>query len=232
MGAETKVKALKAIAERQGCLRYRSDPIEPDKLEAVLQAAVAAPSPANLQGWAFIVVTDSTKTKQIAHYLVEVQEQRVFRELLGMPEEYTARLMGLYEEFDRAPCFVFVCLEPKVEFALPEHEAVLRQWHLVSLGAAMQNLMVAATALGLGTRWFGGFNLDNEGDWLTGLLGIPPGVEIVAATPLGYHDEPPKPRPVQELAHVAGFRRGDSRALGRMLKGKLPLGLVVHIDHW
>jgi nitroreductase len=233
-GAEPDVNALKAIADPAGCACV-TGPIrmEPEKLDAVLQAAVAAPSPANLQGWAFVVVTDSTRgRRQIARYLVEVQEHRVFRELLGMPDEYTARLMGLYEEFDRAPCFVFVCLEPKVQFARPEHEAVLRQWHLVSLGAAMQNLMVAATALGLGTRWFGGFNLDNEGDWLTGLLGIPPGVEIVAATPLGYHDEPPKPRPVQELAHVAGFRRGDSRALGRMLKGKLPLGLVVHVDHW
>ena len=211
--------ALTAIAERQGVLRYRPDPVEPEKVDAVLQAAAAAPSTANLQGWAFVVVTDRDKTRQIAHYLVDVQERRVFRELLGMPDEYTARLMGLYETFDQAPCFVFVCLEPKVRFALTEHEAVLRQWYLVSLGAAMQNLMVAATALGLGTRWFGGFNLEDPGDWLTEFLGVPP-------------DEPYKPRPVQEPAQVAGFRRGDSRALGRMLKGKLSPDLVVHFDRW
>lgn len=226
------METLTAIASRQGVLRFRADPVEAEKLEAVLQAAAAAPSPANLQGWAFVIVTDPEHTRQIAHYLVEVQERRVFGELLGMPEEYTARLMGLYEEFDRAPCFVFVCLEPKVQFALPEHEAVLRQWHLVSLGAAMQNLMVAATALGLGTRWFGGFNLENHGNELSKMLGIPERVEIIAATPLGYHDEPPKARPPQELVHVAGFQRGDSRALGRMLKGKLPLDVVVHRERW
>ena len=108
----------------------------------------------------------------------------------------------------------------------------MRQWYLVSLGAAMQNLMVAATALGLGTRWFGGFALDNGGAALKEMLGIPEGVEIIAATPLGYHDEPPKPRPVQDLADVYGFRRGDSRALGRLLRGKLALEEVVHRDRW
>ena len=179
-----------------------------------------------------MVVTDPALTRQIARYLVEVQEARVFTELLDLPESYTARLMGLYEGFDRTPCFVFVCLEPKAEFARPEHEAVLRQWYLVSLGAAMQNLMVAATALGLGTRWFGGFALDNGGAALKELLGIPAGVEIIAATPLGYHDEPPKPRPVQDRADVYDFRRGDSRALGRLLRGKLALEEVVHRERW
>ncbi len=224
--------ALEAIAGRHGVLRFRPDPVEPAKIEAVLAAAVAAPSPVNLQPWAFVVVTDPALTRQVARYLVEVQERRVFTELLGLPEGYIARLMGLYAGFDLTPCFVFVCLETKVAFARPEHEAVLRQWHLVSLGAAMQNLMVAATALGLGTRWFGGFALDEGGGALREMLGIPQRVEIIAATPLGYHDEPPKPRPTQEMADVTGFSRGDSRALGRLLRGKLALEEVVHRERW
>ena len=201
-------------------------------IEAVLAAAAAAPSPVNLQPWAFVVVTEPALTGPIARYLVEIQERRVFTELLDLPESYTARLMALYEGFDRVPCFVLVCLQPKAAFARPEHEAVLRQWHLVSLGAAMQNLMVAATALGLGSRWFGGFALDNGGAALKELLGIPAEVELIAATPLGYHDEPPKPRPAQDRADVSGFQRGDSRALGRLLRGKLALEDVVHREHW
>ena len=224
--------ALEAIAGRRGVLHFRPDPVEPAKIEAVLRAAVAAPSPVNLQPWAFVVVTEPAVTRQIARYLVEVQEARVFTELLNLPESYTARLMDLYEGSDRTPCFVLVCLEPKATFARPEDEAVLRQWYLVSLGAAMQNLMVAATALGLGTRWFGGFALDNGGVALKEMLGIPEGMEIVAATPLGYHDEPPKPRPTQDRADVYGFRRGDSRALGRLLRGKLALEEVVHRERW
>ena len=95
----------------------------------------------------------------------------------------------------------------------------------------MQNLMVAATALGLaragsaGSPWIMAAALKE-------LLGIPAEVEIIAATPLGYHDEPPKPRPVQDRADVYGFQRGDSRALGRLLRGKLALEEVVHHERW
>jgi coenzyme F420-0:L-glutamate ligase/coenzyme F420-1:gamma-L-glutamate ligase len=197
----------------------------------VLAAAAAAPSPVNLQPWAFVVVTEPERTRQVARYLVEVQERRVFDELLELPAAYTERLMGLYEGFEQTPCFIFACLQPKAHFAGAKHEAVLREWHLVALGAAMQNLMIAATSLGLGTRWFGGFALD-AGDGLKQMLGVPDGVEMIAGTPLGYHDEGPKPRPEQELAAVAEFRRGDSRALGRLLRGRLPLDALTHWQRW
>ena len=224
--------AIEAILGRQGILRFRPDPVPPEQIDAVLAAAMAAPSPVNLQPWAFVVVTDPAMTGRVARYLVYTQEKRVFDEFLDMPAEYTERLMGLYEGFERTPCFVFVCLQPKADFAQPEHATVLREWHLVCLGAAMENLMVAATALGLGTRWFGGFALDEGGAALKEMLGIPPGVEVIAATPLGYHDEPPKPRPPQELAALQDFRRGDSRGLGRLLRGKLPMENVVHRERW
>ncbi len=224
--------ALEAIAGRHGVLRFRPDPVESEKIDAVLRAAVAAPSPVNLQPWAFVVVTDSTMTAKVARYLLEVQETRVFNEFMDMPASRTERMMGFYEGFDGTPCFVLLCLQPKAVFARPEDEAVLRQWYLVSLGAAMQNLLIAATALGLGTRWYGGFALDNDGAPLKELLGIPAEVEIIAATPLGYHDEQPKPRPVQDRADVYEFRRGDSRGLGRLLRGKLAFEEVVHRERW
>jgi nitroreductase len=226
------VNAIDAIHARQGVLRFRPDPVTRDAIDAVLAAAAAAPSPVNLQPWAFVVVTERERTRGVARYLVDVQEKRVFDELLDLPAAFTGRLIGLYEGFDRTPCFIFVCLQPRVEFAKIEHQAILREWQLVSLGAAMENLMIAATALGLGTRWFGGFALDEGSTALKEMLGIPTGVEIVAGTPLGYHDEEPKPRPEQELAALAEFRRGDSRALSRLLRGRLPLDAVVHRERW
>lgn len=224
--------ALDAITQRHGVLRYRPDPVAADTIATLLQAAAAAPSPANLQPWALVVVTDPAVTVRVAHYLVEVQEQRVFADLLGLGAGDRERLMALYDGFEQTPCFIFVCLEPKVEFALPEHAEVLRQWHLVCVGAAMQNLMVAATALGLGTRWFGGFALDAGGAGIRSLLGIPRAVEVIAATPVGYHDEPPKPRPLQQREDISGFRRGDRHTLGRLLRGKLPVADVAHWERW
>jgi hypothetical protein len=64
------------------------------------------------------------------------------------------------------------------------------------------------------------------------LLRIPADVEIVALTPVGYHDEPAKARPEQVPAAVSGFTRGDSRALGRLLRGRLPRAEIAHDDGW
>lgn len=224
--------ALSAIHLRHGVLRFQDRLVEPALIQQVLEAAVAAPSPANLQPWAFIVVTQAGLARQVAHYLIRIQQEKVFTELLENPPADTTRLMDLYEGFDRAPCFILVCLEPKNRFARPEHAAVLRDWYLACLGAAMQNLMVAATALGLGTRWFGGFALDAGGEFLQRLLAIPPVVEIVAVTPLGYSNEPSKERSHQESAAVSDFRRGDPRALRRLLRGRLSLDGLVHYDQW
>jgi nitroreductase len=45
--------AVEAILARHGVLAYQARPVEPEKIEMLLQAVAAAPSPANLQPWGF-----------------------------------------------------------------------------------------------------------------------------------------------------------------------------------
>lgn len=225
---------FEALTSRRGVLRYDSRPVAADVIERVLTAAISAPSPANLQPWAFVVVTDPERARKVARYLLVVQDRRVFQDFLGLLPEETERYIDLYDQFEHAPCFVVLCLEPKTDFALTEHRAVLRDWYLMCLGAAMANLMAAATACGLGTRWFGGFALDGGGQYLKDLLSMPAGVEIAAVTPLGYPagDALIRPRQPQSRRELAGFRRADQPALASLLKGKLPLASVIHQDGW
>ena len=227
---EQSVETFDAITSRHGVLRYKSTPVETEKIERVLQAAIAAPSAANTQPWEFVVVTEPGLARQVAEYLMRTQEEYVFRRLLETPEPFIARLMRLYEEFANAPCFIALCRHQRVDLAPPQYVAVVRDWDLCSLGAAMANLMAAATDLGLGTRWFGNPMMDDAP--LKRILNIPDEVEIVAVTPLGYHDEPPKERPVQPLEVLTSFRRGDERKLAALLRGKLALGDVVHYNGW
>jgi nitroreductase len=55
-----------AIRRRYSCRRYQDKPIEPDKLEAVLEAARLAPSAKNLQDWRFVVATEKTTRRKLA----------------------------------------------------------------------------------------------------------------------------------------------------------------------
>jgi nitroreductase len=224
------METFQAITSRHGVLRFKSTPVEPEKIERVLQAAIAAPSPANTQPWEFVVVTEPGLARQVAEYLVHVQEEYVFRRLLGAPEDYVARLMRLYDEFVNVPCFILLCRRQRVALVSPEYAAVVRDWDLCSLGAAMANLMASATDLGLGTRWFGNLKMDQDGAPLKQMLDIPNEVEIVAVTPLGYHDEPPKERPIQPMEALSGFRRGDPNKLAALLRGKVALEDVVYYD--
>jgi nitroreductase len=220
------VETFKAIMSRHGVLRYKPTPVELEKIERLLRAAVAAPSPANTQPWEFIVVTRPELAQQVAEYLMRTQEECVFRRLLETPEPFIARLMHLYDEFATAPCFVVLCRHQRADLAPPGYAAIVRDWDLCSLGAAMGNLMVAAADLGLGTRWFGNPMMDDAP--LKQMLDIPDKVEVVAVTPLGYHDEPPKERPAQPLEALTEFRRRDKYKLAALLKGRLALEDVVH----
>lgn len=224
------METFDAITARHGVLRYKPTPVEPEKIERVLQAAIAAPSAANTQPWEFVVVTEPGLARQVAEYLMRTQEEYVFRRLLETPEPFIARLMGLYDEFTNAPCFIVLCRHQRVDLAPPEYAPVIRDWDLCSLGAAMANLMAAATDLGLGTRWFGCMMIDESSAPLKQMLNIPDEVEVVAVTPLGYHDELPKERPVQPLAVLTDFRRGDKYKLAALLKGKVALEDVVHYN--
>lgn len=223
---------FEAISRRQSALSFCEKPVETEKIQAVLQAAISAPSPLNLQPWAFVVVTDPPVIKRLAEYLIRVQTETVYGGLLGMPEDFTARMLALYTGLGNAPCFILGCVQPKARLASEADEPILRDFYLLSLGAAMENLMVAAAALDLGTRWFTGFTLLDEGAALREMFGIPDEVEVVAITPLGYYDAPAKTRSDQQMADLAEFTPGHGPALARLFRGRLPLNEVVHSNRW
>ena len=226
------MKTFDAITNRHGVLNFDPRPVEKEKIEQVLQAAIAAPSPANTQPWEFVAVTEPDLARKTAAYLKETQAKYVFGAMLNLPADFTAHLMGLYHDFSNAPCFIVLCRHQRVDLAPPEFAAVVRDWDMAAIGAAMGNLMAMATDLGLGTRWFGGLVMDDGGITLKRLLAIPDAVEIVAVTPLGYHREPPKDRPEQSPDVFSTLRRGDKYKLAALLKGKLPLAAVAHFNRF
>ncbi len=222
------MNAFDAITHRHGVFNFKPDPVDRALIEQVLIAATAAPSPANTQPWAFVVVDDPKLARKVAEYLVGNQEDFVFRQMLETPESFIKHLLKLYDAFYYAPCFIILCRDQRTELAETDFSEVLRDWDLCSLGASMANLMTAATELGLGTRWFGNPMLD-PWPWHD-LLNIPSSLEVVAVTPLGYHTEEPKDRPIQPLTAQTEFRRGDKYKLAALLQGKLALEDVVHFN--
>ena len=175
---------FEAIRQRRSVRRYRPDPVRREDILSILDAANRAPSAMNRRQWEFIIVTG----KKIG----EMGES--FRRII---EEYTknwetSRMKGSplsREDFIRfaatyggAPVVIVVLTDT----AQTED---FRRANLESASAAMENLLLAATALGLGTCWMTGPLQDELS--LRRILEIPTGKEIVAITPLGYPAEMP-----------------------------------------
>ena len=201
----TSSSVLAAIAERRSIRRYQDRPVEPEKLRAALDAARLAPSAANAQPWAFVVVQSPEARGQLAELILESHGHFYSDVRVLQPGEQLAELRSRFVGLAGAPVYVVVCVHPRRRYVRPDHEARTRPWNLASVAAAMGNLLLAACALGLGTCWLGVPTLQVER--LRALLGLPDEVEVLGVTPLGYPDESPPPRPRLSFEEVVHFDR-------------------------
>ncbi|MDD5503292.1 MAG: nitroreductase family protein [Candidatus Thermoplasmatota archaeon] len=143
------------ISTRRSVRGYKDAPVEEEKIVKCLETARLAPSWKNGQCWNLIVVRDKEKIKAMAHPIVNP----------WLPQ---------------APCVIVACADPK-----KSGERDGRQYYLVDTGIAMEHLVLAAAAQGLGTCWIGIYDEAK----IKEMLQIPEEMRVVALTPLGYPDE-------------------------------------------
>ena len=162
------------LKERRSVRKYKPDPVPEDKLKRILEAGRLAPSWANKQCWRFIVVQDEKKKAQLA---------------ASMPDSNPAqKAVG-----ETAPVVIVLCADPE---ASGKQDG--KDYYLLDAGLAMQQLMLAAHAEGLGTCWIAWFDEAQVRKACT----VPPEYRVVALTPLGSPEKQPSPRPRKDLSEI------------------------------
>ena len=176
---------MQAILGRRSVRKFKPVPVSDDVLNTVLEAARQAPSWANTQVWRFILVTDPQLKEKLAACFIRRDPTRENR---GATAVLTA------------PLTIVACAETKKSgFSLAGAPQTARgDWAMYDVALAMQNLVLEAYALGLGTVHIGLFDHKKVEE----LLGIPENMEVVSFTPLGYPDESPEPRPRKPLSEI------------------------------
>jgi nitroreductase len=216
--------AFFTVVDTQRALRrFRPDPVPDAALHRVLAAATRAPSARGAEPWAFVVVRDAATRAAIGErYLVAWKAGEEFtaatdadRDVRDRP--HYARMMRaageLAARFAAAPVVIACCLDHRRLGPLVAPDGTLRSplAAYASIFPAVQNLLLAARALGLGTTLTTLHRGFEPG--LKALLDIPAPVEVVALVPLGYPVDrfgPTRRRPVEEVA----FRDRWGRTLG------------------
>ncbi|MEN3952726.1 nitroreductase family protein [Iodidimonas sp. SYSU 1G8] len=186
--------------------RLKPDPVPREAIERILRAGQAAPSGGNAQNWGFIVVESPDIKRQVQHYYQRAYDEGVGRhyaERLGaMPAgeardklaRQVAAVSHLTERFHEAPVWIVACLDVGPKGGMPGSGA--------SIYPAVQNMLLAARALGLGaTLTMRHMMFGAEVD---AIFGLPEGIRSFAILPIGYPEGrfgPVQRGPLSEVTH-------------------------------
>ena len=175
------------VMERRSCRAFEPDAVSEDQLAAILEAGCWAPSPLNLQPWEFIVITDPDTRDDIKVAADAAKQQVIDAGGPGWVEKYGLDFVA------GAPLLIVVTYDPAKgglgEFFGQAHGA------LQAASACIQNMMLTAETVGLGSLWF--TFIDPEK--LKTLLNVPDRLEtagvIIVGKPAMAAKAPPRKEP-------------------------------------
>jgi coenzyme F420-0:L-glutamate ligase / coenzyme F420-1:gamma-L-glutamate ligase len=184
-----------AIRQRRSVRKYLQKKVSNEVISEVLAAASWAPSAHNSQPWRFIVLDDVSVKRKLADAMAEAWAKDLQKD--GLTVEPTKRAERV-ERFAAAPVLILACLTMDGLRKFPDIERQMceRDLAVQSFGAALQNLLLAAHAKGLGSCWFCAPAFCKE--TVRNILEIPDSVEPQAFVAMGYPAEKPKV-PIKKL---------------------------------
>lgn len=166
------------ISKRYSVRAYTNQPVEESKLEQILEAARMAPTAANRQPFIIIVIHTSGK------------------------EQLLERIYGP-KWFTDAPLVLCVCGTPGQAWVRRQDG---KSYCDVDAAIVMDHIILAATALGLGTCWIGAFDPAAARE----VLNLPSEVVPVAFTPLGYAADAPGEKRRKAQASLVKYEQWTS----------------------
>lgn len=168
------MKELELIFKRVSIRKFLQKEIDEKNIRLILEAGNAAPSAGNLQARDFVVVRDP----KIKNELAKASLRQMF--------------------IAQAPVVIVVCANyPRSMRVYGERGKLYAEQDAT---AAVENILLAVTALNLGAVWVGAFDEQRVSE----ILALPPNVRPMAIVPIGYPAEQPGRRsryPIEEITH-------------------------------
>ena len=205
-------RLLELIRVRRSVRRFSDHAVSREDITCLLEAARWAPSNHNRQPWRFLVIED----KQQINLLAEAVRQGLSEKLKSLPEAaatYASEFTHYATFFSNAPVLLVVLHKQPVSVSAPLL-AGLKNPDLVSgeplsVAMAVQNLLLAAQASGLGTCVLTGPLLVR--DALAGGLDLPAGHDFTCLVALGHPAESPAPPRRKTVEQIVEFRNNPPR---------------------
>ena len=157
---------LQNIMSRTSVRKFKQQPVEDAKIEALLRAGMASPTSGDMQPWHFVVLKDK---KDIERYAAS--------------NKYHA------EDIKKTPLFIFVCAD-----TTRMREGQGKELWVQDLSAASENILLAAHAMGLGACWTTIYPIQKKVNGISRTLKLPGNLIPLNGIIIGYPDEPLQPK--------------------------------------
>ena len=165
-GIQVNEAAINNIMTRTSVRKFKQQPVEDAKIEALLRAGMAAPTANDMQPWHFVVLKDK---KDIEHYAAS--------------NKYHA------DDIKKTPLFIFVCAD-----TTRMNEGQGKELWIQDCSAVSENILLAAHAMGLGACWTTVYPIQKKVNGISRTLNLPTNLIPLNGIIIGYPDEPLEPK--------------------------------------
>ena len=191
---------MKVIQDRRSVREWTDEPISEQDLQMILEAGRLAPSGENAQPWRFIVVRDAeTRQKMGAlagggsgrRFTAEFVTHQMQERFANLQDE--AKKKAAFEKLTSGQVSAFLANAPLNIIVCGKKDV----WDTpYDTSAAIENMLLMVTALGLGACWVIAPCIDiRDEERLKALLGIPTGFKAISIISIGRPTRPHRPRP-------------------------------------
>jgi len=186
------MEVFDCIRTRRSVRKYKEQPVPWDNIVEILQSAKYAPCAGNIWNLKFIVIKNEDKRRAIAE---------------ACTQQYWMQ---------DAPIHIVIVSEPEKAEKYYGTRGV-RLYTQQAAGAAIQDMLLTANSLGLGTCWVGAFDEED----IRHICNMPEHLNVQGIIAVGYPDETPQMPPKYRIEHIMFFEKW----WGRIESPKTGIGL-------
>lgn len=191
---------MKVIQDRRSIREYTDEPVSEQDLHMILESARLAPSGENAQPWRFVIVNDPETRKKMGaiagggsgrRFTAEFVTQKMQERFSSLQDEEKKK--AAFQKLTSGQVSAFLATAPTNIVVCGKKDV----WDLnYDTSAAIENMLLMATALGLGACWVIAPCIDiRDEERIKGILGVPEGFKVISIISIGHPTRPHRPRP-------------------------------------
>lgn len=195
---------ISAIYDRRSTRKFLDTPIAKKDIQEIIESGIKAPSSKNRQPWKYIVVQGNEKEKMLHAFRQGISREENRDAMLPQSKQHIDGAKYTTDIMEQAPVVVFVVntLGKDLMENISVEERVSEICNTQSVGASIENMLLAATDKGIGSLWICDiyFAYSELCDWLDHKG------QLIAAIAFGYPNEFPRERPRKKFEEVVEWR--------------------------